>query len=347
MTVEHTRPDLQALEVSRPVGGGPILSRMTDWLCGADVVAADGAVASWVNPAHPGYAYPEAAALWLSHFALSGGVQPVSVAHVDRAARCSSVARWLLSQIRDDGSLGRAGCGYLFDTAVGLAAIVRYARVTGWTPAAEDAAQRLFGFLEEGIRTRVPVSPAPTLADRWSLRFAPHLLKLSLALSLYEEATGAKVDALIEQLVAGAFDGEPAQWARAPDTYVHALCYAVEGLLVLRDRGVEVNDDDITAVLDALSTLQRDDGGLPSFVAGGESRSDATAQALRAWTLWAPERYAAARQKALDHLASAQLPQGGLTYAPGRGDVNTWATLFAVQAIDWQRPGAARLDRLL
>jgi hypothetical protein len=347
MTVERTLQG-SLKHALRPESVEPDLARMNAWLSSPAVVSPDGAVASWVNPAHPGYAYPEAAALWLSHFAFAGKLHSVSDEQPGRAATCAAVADWLCARVHTDGGLGRDGLSYLFDSAVGLAAFVRYASGSGWSGPVEETAHRLFRYIERGIRHRVPVSPPPDVANRWSLRFDPHLIKVSLSLFLYGEATGTEVGALVEELIsaAGGLDGE--RWIDAgPDTYTHALCYAVEGLIVLQRHGFPVRAEAVLAVLDELASMQREDGSLPAFLGGGESRTDATSQALRCWTLWAPERYASARNQALRFLADSQSASGGLVYAPGSSDVNAWATLFAVQAIEWQRVGAARLDRLL
>ena len=42
------------------------------WLRSPDVITVDGAVMSWVNPAHPGYSYPEIAGYMLSDLAFRG-----------------------------------------------------------------------------------------------------------------------------------------------------------------------------------------------------------------------------------------------------------------------------------
>jgi len=53
----------------------PDLARMVAWL-ERDPLAPDGSVLSWVNPEHPGYAYPEAAGLLLGLLSDEGRLGP-------------------------------------------------------------------------------------------------------------------------------------------------------------------------------------------------------------------------------------------------------------------------------
>ena len=75
----------------------------------------------------------------------------------------------------------------------------------------------------------------------------------------------------------------------------------------------------------------------------GELRADATAQAIRIWSL--VDRAAFDREIAagIDFLTSLATANRGVRYSPDSADVNVWATIFAVQALDWAEQGGDAL----
>ena len=174
-----------------------------------------------------------------------------------------------------------------------------------------------------------------TDVDRWSTRWTGHMLKVIAPLRRYAEATGdARAEAAARRLL-GDLHGRAVEPFDGGDFYTHAFCYAVEGLLVAHAWGLGDFARDLASHAAALASLQRDDGTLPAFRSGGPSRADATAQAVRLWCAVDRERHGEAIAKALGALASLDAGEGGLRYEPGSGDVNTWATLFALQAEAW------------
>jgi hypothetical protein len=70
-----------------------------------------------------------------------------------------------------------------------------------------------------------------------------------------------------------------------------------------------------------------------------ELRADATAQAVRIWSL--VDRAAFHREIAagLRFLASLATDGRGIRYSPDKADINVWATIFAVQAYEWAEQG--------
>lgn len=287
-----------------------------------------GVVLSWVNPARPGYAYPEAAGLWL-RFAAGEGADAGDVARVRERLRGDCAG----------GRAGRGGVAYAFDTAVALGGLIE----TGAVGAVERA---MFEALVEDIAARRPCHGAPG-GDRWSARWTGHMLKVIPVLRRYGERTGdaraeaaarALLDRLHPRVGVEPFDGG--------DPYTHALCYALEGLLAAGAWGLA----DVAVALregaDALAAMQRADGALSAFRSGGTARSDATAQAARLWLAVDRARYAGAIGRAFDALDALGAPGGGLRYEEGSADVNTWAAVFAVQAEAWRVPGAVDVGGL-
>lgn len=118
------------------------MSARARWLARAPLGDA-GAVLSWVNPAHPGYPYPEIAGLWLRFAARQGAP--------------SSAVDLVRERLRDDGAsglVGRAGLSYAFDTAAALGGLV----ATGAVGAAE---RRMFGLFRGIGGDRFTPRPSP------------------------------------------------------------------------------------------------------------------------------------------------------------------------------------------
>jgi hypothetical protein len=306
------------------------------------VVDPDGAVRSWSNPAHPGYPYAEAAGLVLSALA----TEPDTDALRDR------IAARLARDVDAAGTVGRGGARYAFDTCVCLAGLLAHERAGGILDDPELPARMgraAAAMLDAGVCVEGAVD-APV--GHWSVSYGSHLLKCAVALTALDARTGqdrhrGTVRALVEALAPLGRGGRFPTHAAATESYLHATLYALEGIACLRARGWEGFDDTLAAGAAWLATAQDDAGALRAWHDGtrawGARRSDATAQAMRFWcwhdrARWAPN---VARAKAF--LTAAQDESGGLAYEPGSGDVNTWATTFAVQALRWEeRAGDAR-----
>ncbi|MCK6556213.1 hypothetical protein L6Q96_16785 [Candidatus Binatia bacterium] len=303
----------------------PDIEAMRRWLV-CDAVRPDGAVVSWVNPAHPGYPYPEAAGLLLSTICgMSGGMTDIATA--DR------IAGWLCQAIRDNGGFGRNGTTYLFDSAVVLAGLVRY-REAGGRIGGEAFVHRLGSFVHDSIASGAAVAPRSAEGDgRWSTQFGAHLVKCLHGLQLYACMFGGPLPA---HLVTALIDRSGHQ---PSPLYVHPFCYEQEGHLVVQHYGLASLLEPIDGALEWLAALQQPDGGILAFANGmdgfGEARSDSTAQAVRLWLLRDGARFGAAIERALAFLAACQAPEGGIRYAPTSDDVCSWATMFTLQAVEW------------
>lgn len=305
----------------------PDRARAAAWLCSERVVAPGGIVSSWWNPDHPGYAYPEAATLWLAWAAWrrdrgEGGPRPEQVA---------AVADWLCQRVESAAAIGKRGHLYLFDTCLAANGLARAAGLVSPLQAARvsQAFRRAVDGVHRFLDCDRSLLPAPARPDRWSQRWGRHLdrgaaLLLRAGRLLEREAAVLAARRIRERV------GEP------PSEYTHALLYAVEGELLFRACGEPAGPVDPVAAADGLAALQRPDGSLPAWADGsGGPRSDAAAQAIRVWCLVDRERHAGAAGRAAARLAACQAPAGGVEYAPGSADRNTWVTLFTDQALAW------------
>ena len=318
--------------------GVPDLAAMRRWLLGDAILGRDGAVLSWANPRQPGYAYPEAAGLFLSALCSSPPLAAEAGAVADR------VADWLQASIGRDGGVGRDETTYVFDSAVVLAGLLRLRQASG-SRRHDEAIHRLRGFVCDGLAAGAAVLPRQAAADgRWSTQFGAHLLKCLHGLYLYAQAFGADLGNDIVHALIDRCGRQPSP------VYVHPFCYEQEGHALIAHYGLSNLFEPMDGALEWLATLQQPDGAILAFANGvegfGEPRSDATAQAVRLWLLSDRRRYGEPIARALAFLAACQTPQGGIRYTPDRDDVCSWSTMFTAQAVEWFS-AQPRLDALL
>jgi hypothetical protein len=271
--------------------------------------AADGRVLSWAGP-DPGYPYDEATAI-LGRHRLSRG---------ESAEPFASVVQERLTA----GLLGRDGVEYAFDTALALPLV----------DDPEQLAARVSSLLRDAACRPV------TRPGVWSQIRGPHLLKAAAALQPWAPDLAARLaDEAVARFRLGArFVVAPGAQA----TYVHAHCYALEGLY-----GLGLHDDALHAGVDWLVEQQAPDGSLPAWVGWGTERRpvDVVAQAVRLWAALDRDGYAGPIERGLTWLGRQQLADGGLAYEPGSRHRCSWAAAFAAQAVAWvaQPPEAGAL----
>jgi hypothetical protein len=311
---------------------------MLRWLGGGRVVSADGGVVSWVNPTHPGYRYPEAAGLLLT---LTTQEAILSDEGRDR------IVEGLCRDAGRSGGISRWGREYAFDTAIVLNALIDHERSGGRLPD-PSLPRRLFDFLAEILQARRATRLEAGESTHWSLSYGCHLLKAVRAVSAYHDREGdPRCLALIDQLVGDILPlytgGRFRINDRSPLTYLHANCYAVEGLLCAERLGVAGAATIVGECADWLAVIQENDGGVRAWhngaVSFGDRHADATAQAIRIWSCVDHRTFSPQIRRGLGFLSRLQDPTGGLRYRTESEDVNSWATVFAVQAIRWSSAG--------
>lgn len=339
-------PDRPSIADRSPRAGRPQRDELLRWLESDAVVDGEGRVSSWHNPEHPGYAYPEAGGLWLATMAREPEVDE---------ARLDRVAAWLRA-CEQGGGIGRDGREYLFDHGMVVAGRLAWAVRRGSDVAGERGS---IATMLACLRNNRATAPAG-MQTRWSERFGPHLLKLALPLAQWVElgADDEAVQALVrlhEELRPESDDGRVPSAGRDGPTYLHACCYAAEGLWRLSEaplpRAMRAEARALAERTAAwLASVQRADGGLPPWHDGtrgwGPAPADVAAQAVRLWSGLDRERYRGAVERSLGFLATITEPCGGVRYHEDSRDLNTWATLFTVQALDFAE-GRADVRRLV
>jgi hypothetical protein len=310
---------------------------MKEWL-ELYAISKEGYVWSWVNDAKPGFHYPEIAGYMLSLFA-DAGYRP-------------DLARLVAHRLYRDlalngGGVGRDGVVYLFDTAMALAGILAHLCREPQRQFTSSVAQSL-ALVKDLLRQRrcsLPKTNMP-LPHRWSTVYGPHILKVSYALvRAHRHLSDTEALTLIQQLISDIMplyrNGRFLAFPELEDCNLHANCYALEGLLICRESG-SIADAAANCYLlegtDWLTEVQEANGAIPEWHNGrrawGAYRADVTAQAVRLWLVIDRKRYAREIERGLMFLSSLRTSEGGLRFDPLSLDVNTWATIFAIQALD-------------
>ncbi|MDP8255003.1 MAG: hypothetical protein P9M14_04585 [Candidatus Alcyoniella australis] len=310
------------------------------WLLSQRMADPQGWVLSWEGP--DAFGYPEATAYAL----MAATTYPSALDELDRV-RLEQMAQALISSVHKRGGIGKNGSIYLFDSALAADALARLER-SGTTArlqaAIRDALEILGRTIGRMLKQRAAVL-GHNAVNRWSTRPGPHLLKIvrgaeaipeklrptGFSNALRAMLTDLALDADLQCLLNGV----------APDreVYTHALCYALEGLIGCGHAGL-IDQPDLRGAAQMLATLQRPEGGVPSFIdPQAQPASDSTAQALRLWLLIDPERFSDNIESGLKFLES--LNNGAAPrYTPQSSDRPSWSAVFLIQALAWREHGA-------
>jgi hypothetical protein len=281
------------------------LNALADQLCSPDWVTADGRIRSWLGGSEPGYPYDEATALFARLFRWMGDSQ--------RQAQC---VRALERRLETEGWLSRNGIHYVFDSALALDLI-------------EDPtllASKIAEYLTQGWACH-PISEP----GRWSQSWGPHLLRClpPLADLGYTELCEWMPTRLIESCFS---EGRFRTSSSSERTYLHAHCYAIEGLL-----GIGGHEEVVNAASHWLAQQQQPNGSLPRWAdePTGEKPTDVVAQAVRLWSIVDHRTFAPFIARGLSWLQQVQGPSGLLHYSSTTHDQCSWANAFALQAAHW------------
>ncbi len=319
------------------------------FLASPEITNGNGSLYSWVNPAHPGFIYPEAMGLHLRLVSVLAARDGDPVLR----ARADEVARGLHAVTPESGGVGMDGYDYLFDTCMAVAGLHAYREKLGGK-VEPGLIARMAAFIERTARRRQPLVDAqgrePERRRHWSRLFGAHMLKTVIALDALHRETGeARYRSLAleiaDEVIRGCYeDGIFRMGPGEAAVYCHAHCYALEGLLYLRAVGLRREDAIISAGADRLAEWQNPDGGMSNWYEdpsrSTEKVGDATAQTARIWLAVDREKYASRIEKAIGFLGTLQSDMAGLHYSTKSRDVNTITSTFAAQALDWRLTGA-------
>ncbi len=308
-----------------------------------------GSIYSWVNPAHPGFVYPESMGLYLRLMSYLAAVRQDS--HL--AGHAHAVAAGLQNLTPPSGGLGMEGKLYLFDTCMAVAGLTAYKRLLGGRVDGGKLAS-MAGFIVRMAENRLPLvdgeGRVPKTERHWSTIFGAQMLKTVIALDSLATETGedryrALARGIADEVVDGCLTDGTFRIGRGDTAvYCHAHCYALEGLLYLRARGYRDTTAMLRAGADRLRDWQNEDGSLFNWCEDPARErakvGDATAQSVRLWLAVDREVYRPSIERGLGFLAALRSPEAGIYYSDGSRDVNSITSIFAAQAMEWHLRGA-------
>jgi hypothetical protein len=305
----------------------PTAAQLAERLFGGPLRLPSGSWMSWLSDDGTGFPYPEATALavrtalwWQRN-------------HADWPLHSLiPEVRYLEQAVDPNGVVRQKGHGYLFDSAVSLAAL--HDAAMGGIP---GTYRPLLGSLSSAVRTLISASKAtvePVDHAPWSATFGPHQIK-ALALAIHAGAIpphAPEVAGALEALLACQGSDGGFRYPGVPDVLLHAHCYALEGLAMLPSLAPEAFERG----LDFLQGCRNRDDTFPARWGKATSLAgDVTAQAARLLALAGRTDSLAANDRGL---ARCMASCGLVLYDTTSGHRNSWASLFALQYL-WMRGG--------
>ena len=350
------------------------LNRGIEWILRSGIQSVDGGFFAWFDNEEERYSflYPE-----ITGYAIRLLVQLYKTTRSERFLKNAiSAGDWLLRIQRPAGSFyckyfrgNRVDVlsykdydrtQYTFDAAICLSALMdlfKAASYVKYLRSSKKIAEWLVKFQNQDGSIAAGYHPDHGIIDagRWSMTTGCHHLKDVIALlKLYEQLGDERYILSAKRLLEWgrklqSKDGRFLIFPGNEETYVHAHCYAVEGLLYAAKY---LGDNTLMkrAVSGArwLSKIQNNDGSIWNWYNSKEDKikvSDATTQALRIWLILereGPVNFYTNIEKSLRFLSRMQCSIederafGGVYYGErGRKKikhVNTGVTIFAIHA---------------
>ncbi|OKH24711.1 hypothetical protein [Chroogloeocystis siderophila] len=321
---------------------------LVHFLTCSKIVCNSGYIYSWINPNHPGFVYPEAMGLYLTL------VSQLSLQRNYRylAEQAHAVANSLQHLISPLGGIGKNEKLYLFDTCMAVNGLLTYKKyLNGYVnpTVVADMSRFIMKMAQQRLAVVADNGSLLEIQPHWSSVFGASMLKTVIALDALAVETGEHYFSnlaleIAEEVVRECYsDGVFHVFPETTLVYCHAHCYALEGLLYLHSRDYLEATELLSGGAQSLQRWQNSDGSLFNWY-NAPSRElckvcDATAQALRIWIAVDRDRFAEAINKGFTFLLSLRSPDFGLYYCDRSLDVNSWASIFATQAMDWSLNG--------
>jgi len=326
----------------------PNLLQMEKWIS-SEIFDQSGGLYSWQRGNEKGYLYNEITGYGVKLYMYLYDVFK-DPRYLEMAQKS---VKYLYSQMHDSGAISRGGIYYVFDASICLSGILSYydGNSTRKRYMDENRTKKLLDFIYYSLLKKKPInlngaSQIDLDMNHWSLNYGSHLLKCCISLSQSSNAfmiEKEKIDGLINNLCIDILhnfhDGHFYTHSNSQDVYTHSHCYATEGLIYL-NRYEHLNI--IKESANWLAEIQNSDGSIYNryfSLKDQEKVADVTAQAIRIWLWTDREKFCNNIEKSFSFLKSLQSPEGGIYYKKGSMDINSWVTMFTINAILWYNNG--------
>ncbi|MGW5375723.1 hypothetical protein ACWESM_09800 [Nocardia sp. NPDC003999] len=344
-------------------------SALHEWIAGGHTQDPGGAYCGWASGADGTLSepYPEITGYFLTYW--SWALDQFDAQTTDNHRRA---ADWLAERFSRGDYAGRprrdGATVYYFDVAMAAHGLLQWG-------AANDSARHIdvgldaVALIESAWQGRAPHCVDEEAADvatrsKWSLSGTTHLWKVVQALLSAEVHGRASAGDLADRIIVGAFealgasDAVPIRTSPGGPISMHAVCYGAEGLWVWGKRRGDSRAIDASRSLTEWLTNRSDtDGSVPGFVDPSDTgertlcQGDVLAQVSRLNRLHGIDNgRAVPLLEELERTVRNDETGAWMPYMPGleHEDKNTWATMFAAQALAFGEAGAApRWDQLV
>lgn len=236
---------------------------------------------------------------------------------------------------------------YTFDSAVCGTSLIKYFKITnkeGTLVAVRQTADSLLK-LQQPDGSISAVIPEVYESNHWSQRFNIHHAKVAmfwteagevLQDSRYIEAAERLCDLILSRQTRNGF-------FRLQDErgYIHAHCYACEGLLFVGRALQEVKyEESALKGVSWLSKFQNIDGSMNQrFPKNGDTAVDILAQSIQLWLIHEKQKFSNNISRGINTLIRQQYLNGSVSirgafpYSSSIHDANSWSTMFAIKAL--------------
>lgn len=321
-----------------------IYDKILYWLSNSNIRDKNGAVYSWLNPQKEGYIYPEIIGYYIKLFSYLYSVEK------DEKFKDLAVASadYISSILSENGAISRDDIKYVFDTGICLSGILSLKRINSLKENHKRSIDLMARFIKDSLLKKIPsFKENKPLIDnsRWSLSYGSLLIKTAISLIEYGEYSNDKTyldlaKSLINDIIDKTFREDHFSINEYTNkTYAHPHCYATEGLCFMNSKGYGEYTEIIQKSAQWLAKAQNEDGSINNWHYNKdvkkEGQGDATAQSVRIWLFTDKDKYRYNIDKAVSFLGTLQSSEGGLYYNSNSRDVNSWVTMFALQALYW------------
>lgn len=321
-----------------------MFEKVLSWLSDSNIRDENGAVYSWLNPQKAGYIYPEIIGYYTKLFSYL-----YSIEKEDKFKELAvSSADYISSILSKNGSVSREDIEYVFDTGICLSGMLSLSKVGLLKENHKKSIEAMAQFIKNSLSKKIPSfkDGKPFIDNsRWSLSYGSLLIKTAISLVEYGKYSNdpeylSFAENLVNELIDKTFKGNHFSINEFQDwVYSHPHCYATEGLCFLSVNGYSKYSSIIEKSAQWLSSVQNKDGSIDSWHYRDdvikEKQGDATAQAVRIWLFKDKAKYKKNINKAMTFLKTLQSQEGGLYYNNNSKDVNSWVSMFALQALYW------------
>jgi hypothetical protein len=333
----------------------PNFWNMEKWIS-SEIYDKNGGIYSWQRNDEKGYLYDEITGYGIKLY--------MYLYDIFEDPKYIKMARQSISYIDSQingscGGMSRDGIYYVFDTSICLSGVLSYydyyidrKYVIDDRYMRKENIKKLLNFSYYSLLKRSPITLNGSMQtnidfNHWSLSYGSHLLKCCVALSQSsnifkdeKEKLDKLIDRLCVEILKNFHNGHFHTNCNSKDVYTHSHCYATEGLIYLnRPEYLDI----IKRSASWLATVQNLDGSLYNRYFSEkiqEEAADVTAQSIRIWIWTDKEKFSHNIEKGFSFLRSLQSPEGGIYYKPGSKDINSWVTMFTMNAVLWDIHGA-------